>query len=179
MNLSVNKRLSLSGLWSLVLLLSLSGCVSNDKEIDIVIPPPSSSFSEKQSDNQVTVSFRQSNGQVMTKTVEVEGSYTGGEDASPAEVRKKAIQAMINRAVDLVNGQLISNSIDIRQATYGNGTIEETKQNVISQTVGLGRLLEEPECQLSRSSSITTTMVCKGSVSVPLIEEFKVLRSAQ
>ena len=73
---------------------------------------------------------------------------------------------------------MISNSIEIRQATYGSGSIEETRQDVISQTVGLGRLVQEPECYRDQSSQITTTMVCKGLVFVPLIDELKVLNRA-
>lgn len=174
----MNKILPLTIAMGCVIISGLSGCASNKKEIDIVIPPPTSSFSEKKSDSEVSISFRQKDGQVITKTVEVEGRYTGGEDASLSEVRKKAIQAMVNRAVDQVNGQMISNSIDIRQATYGSGAIEETRQNVISQTVGLGRLVQEPECHRDQKSQVTTTMICKGLVAVPLIDELKILNRA-
>jgi hypothetical protein len=159
-----------------VIVLLLFGCATTEEKI--VIPPVSDPFGQKSKDSEVTLSFRQDKGRLMTQTVEAEGRYTGGEDASPSEVRAKAIQAMVNRAVDLVNGQLISNTIDIRQAAYGSGEIEETRQNVISQTVGLGRLETEPDCQLTRSSDVTITMICKGSVSVPLIDEVKVLRKS-
>lgn len=176
MTLLVNKTFLLVASSLLSATLGLSGCASKGEEINIVIPPPTSSIGKKQNDSEVNLSFRQENGRLIEKTVNVEGRYTGGEDASPAEVRQKAVQAMVNRAVDLVNGQLISNLIDIRQAHYGSGAIEETRQNVISQTVGLGRLIKEPECTSSRSTNLTLTMICNGPVSVPLIDEVKVLR---
>ena len=122
------------------------------------------------------MTFRQDKGRIVSETVEAEGRYTGSQDASTSEVREKAIDAMITAASDKVNGQLISNSIRIRQQQYGSGELEETKRDVVSQTVGLGKLLSDPQCRRAESQGLEITMICSGRVAVPLIDSVTVDR---
>lgn len=162
---------------SLLLAVALGGCASNDKdEFGVAIVPPQLKSQAAREASSVSVTFRQDNGRIVSETVEAEGRYTGSQDASTSEVRAKAIEAMITSASDKVNGQLISNSIRIRQQQYGSGELEETKRDVVSQTVGLGKLLSDPDCRRADSRGLEITMICTGKVAVPLVDSVTVER---
>lgn len=162
---------------SLLLGLGLSGCASNDHEdFGVAIVPPQLKSLAAREESSVSVSFRQENGRIVSETVEAEGRYTGSQDASASEVRAKAIEAMITAASDKVNGQLISNSIRIRQQQYGTGELEETRRDVVSQTIGLGKLLSDPDCHRAESKGLETTIICTGRVAVPLVDSVTVDR---
>lgn len=157
--------------------LSVTGCASNDKDdYSVTIVSPVLANYAANDDSSVLIAFKQENGKVVSRTVEAEGSYIGSEDSSISEIRAKAIEAMIKSAVDQVNGQLISDTINIRQTQVGSGELEETKRDVVSQTVGLGKLLSQPECKRRDGQGLETTMVCAGKVAVPLIENVTVKR---
>lgn len=161
----------------LVLVMALGGCASNDKdEFGVTIVPPELQSLAAREKSSVSVTFRQEKGRIVSETVKAEGRYTGSQDASTSEVRAKAIEAMITSASDKVNGQLISNSIRIRQQQYGSGELEETKRDVVSQTVGLGKLLSDPDCRRSESRGLEITMICTGKVAVPLVDSVTVER---
>ena len=155
----------------LLLGVALTGCATSDEnEYDVFVAPPQLKSAVAQKESAVSVSFRQSNGRIVSETVEAEGRYTGSQDASTSEVRKKAIEAMITAASDKVNGQFISNSISIRQQQYGSAELEETRQDVVSQTVGLGKMASDPDCRRVESQGLEITMICTGRVAVPLVE---------
>jgi len=156
---------------------ALTGCATSDEdEYPVYVVPPQLKSAMAQEDSPVSVSFRQSNGRIVSETVEAEGRYTGSQDASTSEVRKKAIEAMITAASDKVNGQFISDSISIRQQQYGSGELEETRRDVVSQTVGLGKMASTPDCRRAESQGLEITMICTGRVAVPLIDSVTVDR---
>jgi len=161
----------------LMVSMTMVGCASNgDEEFGVTIVPPELESLAAREKSSVSVTFRQDKGRIVSETVEAEGRYTGSQDASTSEVREKAIDAMITAASDKVNGQLISNSIRIRQQQYGSGELEETKRDVVSQTVGLGKLLSDPQCRRAESQGLEITMICSGRVAVPLIDSVTVDR---
>lgn len=147
---------------------TLIGCASdNSKEYPVYVPLPVVKTLVETETSAVLVTYKQENNRVSTRTVTAEGSYDGSEDSSFGEIRDKAIEAMIKSAADQVNGQLISNSINIRQTQVGSGHFEETRRDVISQTVGFGKPVGEPACT---QTNLGTSMTCKGKVAVPLID---------
>jgi|AntRauTorcE11897_2_1112592.scaffolds.fasta_scaffold69798_1 hypothetical protein len=155
----------------------LAGCASNDKgDFTVTIIPPEIESLAKKDDSSVSVTFKQKDGKISSQTVQAEGRYTGGEDATTNDVRAKAIDAMIKSASDQVNGQLISNSINIRQEQIGSGELEQTRRDVVSQTIGLGKLLSKPDCRRAETTGLDITMICSGAVSVPLIDSVTVKR---
>lgn len=147
---------------------ALIGCASDSsKEYAVHVPLPVLKTVVETESSAVIVTYKQENNRVSTRTVTAEGSYDGSEDSSISEIRDKAIEAMIKSAADQVNGQLISNSINVRQTQVGSGHFEETRRDVISQTVGFGKPLGKPTCT---QTSLGTSMTCSGKVVVPLID---------
>lgn len=161
----------------LVAIIGVTGCASNTQDdFTVTIPPPELSTTTPENNSSISITFKQENQQIVSRTVAVQGSYTGGEDASLSEVRSRAIEAMIKAAVDQVNGQLISNTINIRQTLVGSGQLEETRRDVVSQTVGLGKLMSSPKCRQHETRERSISFTCTGKVAVPLIESVKVKR---
>lgn len=147
---------------------ALLGCASDSsKEYDVSVPLPVLKTLSETEKSAVLVTYKQENNRVSTRTVTAEGSYDGSEDSSISEIRDKAIEAMIKSAADQVNGQLISNSINVRQTQVGSGHFEETRRDVISQTIGFGKPVGAPVCTQTNQG---TSMTCRGKVVVPLID---------
>ncbi|MBF0219016.1 MAG: hypothetical protein HQL49_05735 [Gammaproteobacteria bacterium] len=165
----------------LAAILLINTACSHDRPYEVTPPPASSRHFNPDNNPElppfVLVFQRNSKGEILTREVESEGEYIGGGRESYLEVESAAREAMLQQAVDSVNGVLVQSNIEIMKHAWtgssGAGGYQNAKQRSLAQVLGTARPLGDPDCQRRDSPAGTTYIHCRGRVEVPLIERLE------
>lgn len=161
------------------LCVAMIGCADNQPKYSVAIPVADSNvFIAETQINEQKFEIRyktDARGNRSTKTINSEGSYTGGGRESYDEVQKEAKNRMIRNAIDQVNGVFIAGKTEVHQKSWQtsgglSGGYEDFKDQTLSKVMGSAHLLGREQCHRESSEPGTTKIRCAGRVEVPVID---------
>ncbi len=163
-----------------VLVIGLAGGCASKPSYNIAIPVATSQILDevKMGDERFEIRYKtDARGQRLFRTVPSDGAYTGSDRESYESIKEVAVQRMIRKAIDEVNGVFIAAKTEVTQVALSRGethsAYEDFKDQTVSKVAGFAKVEGAPHCARQSLDGGATRVSCQGNVRVPEVDVVK------